>query len=137
MIFAGARRKHPLPKFPPKLITRFRSLCETIPSSSLDQLRAELIKFADESRKQAETNPRVNRKRLEDIISRAAMLIDVYNNFPSSKQALIIGALRYFAISDDELSDEVFCTGLDDDARVFNHVIEELGIEDQFIEIRS
>ncbi|MBX7144011.1 MAG: hypothetical protein K1X79_06130 [Oligoflexia bacterium] len=135
MIFGRSSGKHPLPKFPPKLISRFRSLCESLPISSLSQLRSELVKAVEAARTQSDRNPRVNRKRLEDIASRAMMLIDVYGNFPPDKQALIIGALRYFAIADDELSDEVFCTGLDDDAKVFNHVLEQLGIDEQYIEL--
>jgi hypothetical protein len=46
---------------------------------------------------------------------------------------MIVGAIRYFACIDDALSESTYASGLVDDVRVLNHVIEELKREDLFI----
>jgi fructose-1,6-bisphosphatase len=46
-----------------------------------------------------------------------------------------VGALRYFVSDDDSFSDLEFASGFNDDAEVMNHVLEELGLEQEVIDI--
>lgn len=133
--FSSPKVAHPLPKFPPGLVRRFRSLCEVLPISATDELRREFLFKAKETKEKAQSNRRMNKKRLDDIIDRCVLLLDIFPDARDQERALIVGALRYFVVDGDELPDEHFCTGFDDDARVINHVLEQLGIEGKFISI--
>jgi hypothetical protein len=62
-------------------------------------------------------------------------LLDRYNDYPEKLKKLIIGAVRYVAISDDPFDDGTFATGFFDDMRIVNHVLEKLGIEDRYFTI--
>ena len=42
-------------------------------------------------------------------------------------RSAVVGAARYFVSENDEVPDAHSCTGLDDDVRVFNHVVALLG----------
>jgi uncharacterized membrane protein YkvA (DUF1232 family) len=72
----------------------------------------------------------------EEIAARCFFLLDRYAAAETEHRRLIVGAISYFVIDDDGAEDEGFATGFDDDARVINYVLEELGIDDQFIDVR-
>lgn len=126
-------RKHKLPRFPATLIPTFRRLCEPLPVSALQQVRTDFDQCLATLESMAESNPRISRPLLNEISERARMLLARYEEFSGEQRALIIGALRYFAIVADTLPDDKFSSGLDDDAKVFNYVLETLGIEDCYI----
>ncbi len=83
----------------------------------------------------AESSPNMNTQRLNDIYKVGSYLLSHYESFPQRKQSLIVGGIRYFIAEDDALNDLVFYTGLDDDAKILNYVLEELGIEDMYIRL--
>ncbi|MEZ4752837.1 MAG: hypothetical protein R3A13_00780 [Bdellovibrionota bacterium] len=60
--------------------------------------------------------------------------MDDYEDFSINKSK-IVGAVRYFAVAEDPFPDETFASGFDDDARVLNHVLEELGLEEYYIDL--
>lgn len=124
---------HPLPKVPNTVAKRFKSLCQVLPIDLKQQLQAELEKNVNLARERSKTNLRINKRRLEDLADRCSILLDAFQDVGEQDRALIVGALRYFVIDDDEFSDEVFFTGLDDDAKVVNHVLEQLGINGKYI----
>ena len=126
-------KKHKLPRFPETLIPTFRRLCEPLAEEILPEVRADFDECVRKLRAEAEHNPRVNQTRLDQIAECARVLLDHYEGSSGEQRALIIGALRYFAIVDDTLPDDTFLSGLDDDAKVFNYVLEALGIEDSYI----
>jgi hypothetical protein len=134
-LFSGQKQNHPLPKFPPGLRPRFQSLCEPLDITAIDQLRQEFVLKTKETRARAEKNVRMNKRRLDDLIDRCELLLDVFPDVAEQQRALIVGALRYFVVDGDQLSDEAFCTGFDDDARIVNFVLEQLSIEGKFIAI--
>ena len=72
----------------------------------------------------------------QKLADTAEYLLSRYNDFPIGKQALIAGAIRYYTEEHDALPVEIFATGLDDDVRIMNHVLEQLGITDRFIVTR-
>lgn len=126
-------RKHKLPRFPETLIPTFRRLCDPLPVEDLPALKEDLNNCVARVRELGQENQRVNVHRLEQCAEACQFLLDEYEKFTREQQALIIGALRYFVIIDDNLPDDTFVTGFDDDAKVVNYVLEELGIEDRYI----
>jgi len=135
MIF-GRRRQHPLPKFPNTVIPAFRGLCREIPLEQIDEVRREVEQALAEMKGRAAERPNLNLLLAEEITARCFLLLDHYSAAEPEHRRLIIGAISYFVIDDDGAEDEGFATGFDDDAKVINHVLEELGIEGQFIDLR-
>jgi hypothetical protein len=134
MIF-GRRTQHPLPKVPANIRSTFRNMCELL---SLDEI-AELEQLVEEAiqktRSDAEQSPRIDVKLAEEIVTRCRLLLEHYEEFSEAERRLVVGAVRYFALDEDPFSDDIFASGFDDDARVMNHVLEQLGIEGMFIEL--
>lgn len=133
MIFK--RTHHPLPKFPPTVRPTFRNLCESLPVENVlaykDEIENELVSI----RERAKENSFINVALAEKLSEKCHLLLDIYEQYDRKKQALMVGAIRYFALANDSFSEEDFASGFDDDAKVMNHVLEELGIEDQFIDL--
>jgi uncharacterized membrane protein YkvA (DUF1232 family) len=129
------KRKHNLPKFPDTAASLFLSLCQPLTPSQAEDLRMELTEAYREMLNLAESSPNMNTQRLNDIYKVGSYLLSHYESFPQRKQSLIVGGIRYFIAEDDALNDLVFYTGLDDDAKILNYVLEELGIEDMYIRL--
>jgi uncharacterized membrane protein YkvA (DUF1232 family) len=56
-------------------------------------------------------------------------------SFSKNQQALIVGGVRYFTLDDDLISDAAFFTGFDDDAKILNYVLAQIGVNDRFIRL--
>lgn len=134
-MFGFRRKKHRLPKFPPTLIPAFRTLSQPLPAEEVakfqDYIDQKLAGLGETSK----YNYRINTKLAEQIAERCKFLIDIYEGQPESHRALIVGAVRYFAIGEDAVSEQGFASGMDDDAKVVNYVLEELGVLDRFIDL--
>lgn len=134
MIF-GSSSKHPLPKFPEGTSGAFESLCVALPPSDADLLRGKVEEALEAISKRSKVVPTVDVAMGRAVAAACRVLLDHYANRSDEEKALIVGAVRYFADSDDPLPDTVFATGLDDDAMIVNHVLERLGIEGHYVEI--
>ena len=133
MIFSR-RLKHPLPKVPNNVRPTFRNACEALPPEALEELSEMVTRSLERTRDEAATSPRIDIRMAEEIASRCRLLLEHYEEFSKEERALVVGAVRYFVIDEDPFSDDVFASGFDDDARVVNHVLEQLGIEGMYIE---
>lgn len=134
MIFK--RKQHKLPKFPPSIIPTFKSLCEALPAEKVASYRDEVGTELERVKEAAQENPIISVRIAEALAERCYLLLDHYEQLGTAQRALAVGAIRYFALSKDAVSEEHFASGFDDDVKVLNHVLEELGIEDQFIELQ-
>jgi uncharacterized membrane protein YkvA (DUF1232 family) len=128
------RQKYKLPNFPPNAKQNFIRYCECISLEKLNSLKDSLIESYSRLNKNADTNDFIDKKALVALYERALFLIDSYDSFDERQQALVVGAIRYFILDDDGIDDEVFATGFADDIKIMNYVLQEIGIEDQFIE---
>ncbi|RMG42875.1 MAG: hypothetical protein D6719_05190 [Candidatus Dadabacteria bacterium] len=135
MIFGFKRRKHPLPKFPPAIAPMFRQLCEALPEENIDEYKKEVEAALAAVREEAANNDRINLPLAEKLAERCMHLLSIYPELSEDKRALAIGAIRYFVVEEDPMSESKFAAGFDDDVKVMNHVLEELGLEDQYIEL--
>ena len=127
--------KHPLPKFPSRTIPTFENLCFPLP---LDQVNELKLKVDDALRalvERARYEINIDLAMARQVVHSCHVLLDEYGTRTEKERALIVGAVRYFAIADDPLPDGTFATGLDDDAKIVNHVLEQLGIEESYIYI--
>ena len=135
-MFFGRRLRHPLPKFPATVIPAFRQLCREIGVEHLGEVRGEVEHCLAELRNRAANYPHLNLPLAEDVAARCLLLLEHFERSDVESRKLIMGAVSYFVVDDDGAGDDSFATGFDDDARVVNHVLEQLGIEDHFIDVR-
>jgi len=133
MIFRR-RFQHKLPKFPPNVIPTFKQLCREISPEEIPQLRTEVDTCLEELRTEAQQNELVNLQLAEEIAERCRFLLERYEQFGASQRKLIIGAVCYFAVEKDPFSDSSFASGMDDDAKVMNYVLQQIGVEDRYID---
>ena len=135
MIFSR-KIKYKLPKFPVSVIPAFHQLCREIAVEQVDEVRAEVERCLGMLREQAPEKPNLNLPLAEEIAARCFILLDRFAECDSEKRKLIMGAVSYFVVDGDGAEDDSFATGFDDDARVINYVLQQVGIEDQFIDLR-
>jgi hypothetical protein len=133
MIF-GLFRKHKLPAFPPEAARVFEQLCSHVPEEDIGSVRNELDRCIVALKRDVYDGRFKNHLPLVESLSDISLhLLDLYPQLSVSQRSLVIGAIRYFAIGEDSLSDTHFATGFNDDIRVMNYVLEELGIHDRYI----
>lgn len=124
-----------LPKTPPELRTTFEHLCRSFPPDCIPELRMGVHAALERLSHLKDSYLGPNLELAQDIARRVYYLIENYQSFPPEKHHLIVGAIRYFMIEKDIVPDSRPITGLDDDARVVNYVLEQLGIPDMFIDM--
>jgi len=135
MIF-WKRRQYQLPRFPGNVIPAFRSACEDLPQEKAQELEAEVDSALESLYEEFNNNGNVDIRKAEALADRCKLLLSKYNTLDEEHRKLAVGAVRYFATLEDAFASGTFASGLVDDAKVMNYVLEELGIEGQFIEIR-
>ncbi|MCB0339924.1 MAG: hypothetical protein KDD53_09980 [Bdellovibrionales bacterium] len=133
MIFRG-RKKHKLPQFPGHIVPTFNALCEALPAELVDSMQAEIDDYVEQIRIHSLEDEHVNLELCEAIAERCSYLLAHYSELTDQDKALAVGAMRYFIYDEDGMGDKTFGAGFDDDAKVLNHVLEELGFEDKFID---
>ncbi len=136
MIFFGKKRKHKLPKFPPFVRPEFERLCEELDAEALKQLSHSLKShFAVNSEQSADNEEsKYNAKEAQAVFIVCKFLLDIYPSRTQSEQRLIAGAVRYAASENDPFCDHTFASGMTDDKQVINYVLEELKIEDRYLD---
>lgn len=130
-----SRKQHKLPVFPSTIKKLFKSLCVDIDEGKLPILREKTLEEVENSKKRGQEGLLMDVRLAEEISKRCIYLLDHFHEFSPSERRLAIGAIAYFAISDDPISEEIFASGYDDDAKVMNYVLEELKIENMFINV--
>ena len=127
-------RKHKLPKFPDGVIPLFKQLCAVLDATAVAELRKAVQDALAEHRKQVGKERTFDLRGSEELAERCYFLLDHYQDFPPEKQALITGAVRYFSIAEDPFDERIFSSGFHDDMKVMNYVLEEVGVEDRYLE---
>lgn len=125
--------KHKLPQFPPGVSRTFKGLSEPLKPEEIPELRGILDRNLAELADRAKANERIDLALMYELADVAHYLLDQYDRFNTEQRAMVIGAVRYFAIAEDGLPDESYASGFDDDAEVMNYVLEQLGIEGKFL----
>lgn len=129
------KEKHDLPKFPEHVIPTFQQLCQALAPSDIGDVRAAVEQHVLDLQSAKAEVLHVNLKLGREIGEVLTGLLDQYESFDEKQRALVIGAAAYFVHQDDPQGDTTFGTGLNDDAKVVNYVLNQLGIEDKFLKI--
>lgn len=124
-----SRCRYPLPKFPPQIRTIFKQICVDLRGPALESFFEEAHKSLPE--KSAESSD----KMVQQLVKACNELLGQFETFNSRQKALAVGAIRYFIGDNDAVPEGVFASGLVDDAKVMNHVLEKLKIEGFFVDI--
>ncbi len=127
------KKLHKLPKFPAEVAKTFWMLCELLDAEQIELLRKAIDVAEQDFLAEAEKGKKVDIQGVEAIVANCRWLLDNYEHQTDDNKKLIVGAVRYFAAADDPFSDDVFSTGLFDDMKVLNFVLEELGVEGRFL----
>jgi hypothetical protein len=133
MIFK--KKRFPLPKFPDYIPSGFNRLRETISDEAAQALQLELFDYMGRVEKEKTEDPMVNLQLAREIAQVSSYLLEHYKDFGDKQKSLIVAGVRYFISDGDGVADFEFASGLIDDAQVINHVLEEVGVEDKFIEV--
>lgn len=113
----------------------FAPLCATIPPDQIPELQKQVRGHVDRVRRSLERNEFLDVATAERIAEILAQLLDTYESYPTDHQALIAGAARYFVQSQDAEPDTASLLGFDDDVTVLNHVLEQIGLGEQKLEL--
>jgi hypothetical protein len=110
-------------------------LARPIQGHYLPYFRQELESFQEEIRTRADYNEFLDVKLYESIYRAARHLLDVYPNRSGQDQSLILAALRYLIIDEEEDADLEHPYPFDTDALVLNAVLQQLGMEEWIIPV--
>ena len=134
MIF-GRKTRHRLPQFPSGVEAVFNDFCEPLPIEAVAAVREELDKEVEKLIHSATKNQKIELRLVNALYLASKALLDQYEKYSEEEKAMIIGAIRYFVISDDPFPDTDFASGFLDDAKVMNYVLDQLGEEELIIDI--
>lgn len=123
-----SKYKHHLPKYPPEIAKIFKRLCETLDDKAIAELRVAVESLEDDVNDKREGS-QLDCRSLMKLKDCCLMLLDRYKDYAPAEQALIVGAVRYVAVADDPLDDEIFASGLWDDKMIINYVLERIGLD--------
>lgn len=130
------KKKYKLPSFPDNAATLFKTLCGVIEEDSLPELHEAIDEYVEIARQEDKKEIQINVDLAVEIAQRLHMMLDNYHKVEDKQRALIVGAVRYFVDSADGVSDLNFGTGFHDDAAVVNYVLQQIGIEGNYIDLR-
>jgi uncharacterized membrane protein YkvA (DUF1232 family) len=118
----------------PKEFALFTELCSDLPPDGLAELCDGVRSYASELEAEQATSELVAVDLAIAVVDRLERLFELATQLPAPHRALVVGAARYFISKDDAIPDTRACTGLDDDVRIVNHVLKELGRAEWSIE---
>ena len=117
----------------PEEQVRFRRLCIATPTSELAPL-AETITIHLEQVKDRAV-PATDIETAEMVASTLLTLLATPEGFRAEDRALIRGAAEYFLLDDDAAGDIENVLGFDDDVRILNSVLDQIGRTDLKVEL--
>ena len=113
----------------------FGPLCAVVPSEQVAQLKVQIRLHVQEARQALRHNEFLDVTTAEQVAELLIKLLDEYEDYPKEQQALIVGAARYFAQTEDAEPDTSSLLGFDDDVSVLNSVLDSLGLAERKIEL--
>ncbi len=110
-------------------------MCVALPIDEIPQLEKQVRLYVGEIRQALAQNEFLDVATVERMADVLAGLLNEYETYSEMHRALIVGAARYFAKSDDAEPDTVSLLGFDDDVAVLNYVLEAVGLAELKIEL--
>jgi hypothetical protein len=118
----------------PKELALFAGLCSDLPPDGLAELCDGVRSYVSELEAEQSRSELVAVDLAIAVRDRLNRLLGLAADLPAVHRGLVVGAARYFISKDDAIRDTRACTGLDDDVRIVNHVLKELGRAEWSIE---
>ena len=115
------------PGLAPEIERVFRPLCTPLDAPEAAGLQAAIDEHLHAVRQARQRNEFLDLAAAEAIAAGLQVLLAAYPGCPPPQRALIVGAVRYFARSDDAEGDLISVLGFDDDKTVFNYVAGAVG----------
>lgn len=113
----------------------FETLADSFQPSHLVTLARDVETHLEEIRAAAKQNELLPLDLAEELAGKLQKLLADLAELPTDDQRLVIGAARYFISTDDVHPDTETVLGLDDDAFIFNHVVQRIGRSDLLIDL--
>jgi hypothetical protein len=111
-------------------LERLRELTVPTTVEQLQRLRARISTHVDLIDEQRYDNEFLDAELARDIASSLLAMVDAASHLGADERALVRGAVDYFVLTLDADNDVTSPFGLEDDARVVNHVCERIGRPD-------
>jgi hypothetical protein len=118
------------PGLAPEIERVFRPLCLPLAAPEAAALPAAIDEHLHAVRQARQRNEFLDLAAAEALAEGLKAFLDLYPDCSPAHRALIVGAARYFARSDDAEGDLISVLGFDDDKTVFNYVAGAIGRPD-------
>lgn len=123
------------PMLDTETITLLMSLRQELPADRIPGLKAQIAAHLEQVRRHHGQNEFLDIDLARRIAEALNDLLDTYVAFSPDHQQLVVAAVRYFTDMDDAEPDVSSIFGLDDDARVLNFVLTQVGLPEYRIEL--
>ena len=115
------------------ILCHFRPLCVAVPADEIPLLQAQLDNYVQDVTAALQNNEFLDLSTTRQITAVLIQLLTGYETYTEPQRALIAGATRYVIKQDDAEHDIQSLLGLDDDVKVLNFVLDQLGLSDKKI----
>ncbi len=112
---------------------QFRRLCIETPRSEFGPLSETITMHLEQVKDRAV--PATDVETAELVAASLRALLAAPDDFGAEERALIRGAVEYFLLDDDAAGDIENVLGFDDDARILNTVLDQIGRSDLKVEL--
>jgi len=120
---------------PSKLASAFQAYCTEYPVDKIGELREEINSHIQKLELALSRNEFLDIKTARRIAGVLEFLLTEYTHYSSEHRSLVTGAAKYFIHDLDVEPDTKSILGLDDDVRVLNFVLEQVGKPDLRVEL--
>jgi hypothetical protein len=116
-------------------LAKLRELTRPTSIGDLRQLQADIETHLDVLDGQRHRNEFIDVELARDVAKALVALTADADRLTDGQRALLRGAIDYFLLTDDADDDLTSPIGLEDDARVVNHVCDQLGRTDVTVDV--
>lgn len=128
-----SKKRFPLPNTS-RAAERFKELAEAFTIDQLPEVRRKLAAAGHQLKRHENDLLGPSIRRGTELLELCGFLLDSYDRRSRYEQAMISGAVQYVLMRADAVDDATPVVGFDDDTMIVNHVLEELRINDRFLE---
>lgn len=126
---------HFKPSLPPRLSEALQKNCADCPPDEIESLRAEVQAHLSQLKHELHHNEFLDIGTTGKIAAVLDRLLSHLDKFPPDHRPLIVGAARYFIQDLDLEPDSRSILGMDDDVKVLNYVLEQVGLSNLRVEL--
>lgn len=134
MHYSNTLLPDPDPLFASRSGSLFLKLCVAMQSAEIPDLAQQVEAHLEQIRAHYRQNEFLDIDLAERLTDQLCRLLAAYATYDAEQQRLIVGAARYFVAANDEESDIHSIFGMEDDVRILNYVLAQIGEPEHRIE---